>query len=61
MYFSYGIFESTGYLSDEQKTRREAKASNRRQDVRGSVDTENPTINVVEENEPFISWQHCLV
>jgi hypothetical protein len=49
MYFSYGIFQSTGYLSDQQKIRREANIHLQ------NVDTKNQTINSFQENEPLLT------
>ncbi len=52
MYFCYGVFESTGYLSDEQKIKREVNVLRIHQQ---KVDTQNETINSFEENEPLLT------
>jgi ribonuclease HII len=52
MYFCYGVFQSTGYLSDEQKIRREANISRIH---RQNFDPKNETINSFEENEALLT------
>ena len=57
-YFSYGIFESTGYLSDEEIARRQAaNAPNPTDDqrVEEESDEDQHNIHSTEENEPFLT------
>lgn len=61
-YFSYGIRESDGYMSDEQKARRYGANVSVNQTAEEYVSDEDiqQSHSVPEETQPFISWRLSL-